>query len=187
MKTTMQDGRKRLISAVHVGKTQLGLDDDTYRALLEKVTGQRSAAKLTYQQLNAVLDNMKAQGFSYKKPAQRRQSPKSKGTDIDRIRAIWITMSKQGFVRDGSEAALDAYVKRMTAKLNNGIGVEHVAWLKDVQVEHVMEALKNWHRRLMADALIKQGLTVLSGHRKSWPTVKAPYGYVSSAYESRIL
>jgi phage gp16-like protein len=66
-------------------------------------------------------------------------------------------MFKQGFLRDGSETALNSYVKRMTVKLNNGIGVDEVQWLNEHLAYKVLEALKNWHRRLMQDAIKKAG------------------------------
>jgi phage gp16-like protein len=139
------------------------------------------------KELEYVLDEMKNKGFNVKKSSKRRMSPSSNGTAIDKIRAIWITMHKQGFVRDGSEAALDAYVKRMTSKNNKNAGIEHVGWLNDEMAYTVLESLKRWHRRLMAEELIKQGLTELVGHRKSWHTAQAPYAYVAAAYEGQQL
>ena len=38
--------RNRALGAIHVGKRDLGLDDVTYRALLMRVAGVRSAADL---------------------------------------------------------------------------------------------------------------------------------------------
>lgn len=182
MSQTIVDARKRLISAVHVAKNSLGLDEETYRSLLTTVTGKSSAAKMSYQELNQVLDAMKQRGFSYRKPAKRRMSPKSKGSEIDKIRAIWITMHQHGFVNDGSEAALDAYVKRMTGKINKGPGIEHVGWLKDEAIERVLEALKGWHKREMVKGLLAHGINSLQGHRKAWTTHNAPYDYVAAAF-----
>ena len=93
-----------------------------------------------------------------------------------KIRATWITVYQRGFVRDGSESALDAYVSRI-------VNVSHVGWLKDESLAQVLESLKNWHRREMAIKLIAEGYTVLKGHRKVWSTEKAPYEYVKSAFE----
>jgi phage gp16-like protein len=39
--------RTRQISAIHVCKNRLGLDDDTYRALLQREGGENSSAKLS--------------------------------------------------------------------------------------------------------------------------------------------
>ncbi|WP_428259003.1 phage protein GemA/Gp16 family protein [Enterovibrio norvegicus] len=52
---------------------------------------------------------------------KKRLSPKIRGKPdvISKIRALWLTMAKEGIIRDGSETALDAYVHKMT-KLQNG-------------------------------------------------------------------
>ena len=156
--------------------------------MLKEITGKDSAAKMRPLELHQVLDTMKAKGFKYKSTSQRRQSPKSgqaKTAEIDKIRAIWITMGKQGFVRDNSEAALDSYARRITTNLNQGAGISATAWLTTYQAVKVLESLKNWHRRLMADWLIKQGITRLNGDKKDWDTKKAPYDYVASVYAAQ--
>ncbi len=167
--------KKILTTKIHVAKAQLHLDETTYRQLLNRVTGKTSCVHMNVSELAAVMEEMKAKGFKPRTKSSRRLSPKSKGGTVDKIRAIWITMAKQNFVRDGSEAALDAYIKRMQ-------GVDHVGWLKGVAVDKALESLKNWHRREMAKVLISEGLTVLHGHRKYWSTHAAPYDYVASAF-----
>ena len=169
--------KRGLITKIHVAKAQLKMDEDTYRNLLQRVTGTNSCAGMNVEQLERVMDEMKDKGFKVRKASSgRRLSPESKGTGIDKIRAIWITMYQQGFVRDGSESALDAYVSRI-------VNVSHVGWLKDGNLAQVLESLKNWHRREMAVKLNAEGYTVLKGHRKVWSTEKAPYEYVKSAFE----
>lgn len=183
----MKDDNKRLISAVHVGKNQLGMDDDTYRSLLKQVTGKTSTLKMSLWELKKVLEAMKSKGFKYKKTSTRRQSPPSRGATVDKLRAIWITMHQHGFIKDGSEAALDAYVRRQTKSENNGQGIAAAAWLQGELCDKVLESLKQWHRREMATALVDKGITELNGHRKNWATAKAPYAYVSAAYEGQRL
>jgi len=63
---TAQDLRRREIATIKVAQKQLGLDDDTYRAMLELVTGKRSAADLTWQERKKVLDHLKTKGFKIK-------------------------------------------------------------------------------------------------------------------------
>ena len=58
----MQPDAKRLcFTLVHVGRRELSLDDEDYRALLESVTGSRSA-KAKAAQLEAVVTAMKGWG-----------------------------------------------------------------------------------------------------------------------------
>ena len=156
------NNRQQLIRLIHVAKRELKLDDASYRhALAEAANGKESSAKMTIKELEAVLELFKAAGFKRKLNNKRRLSPPTgsrvRTAEATMVRAVWITMSKQGFLRDGSETALNSYVKRMTVKLNNGIGVDEVQWLNEHLAYKVLEALKNWHRRLMHDAIKQAG------------------------------
>ena len=160
---TASNERTRLIRLVQVGRRSLGLDEETYRALLVQQSGKRSAAALSIQELDKVLQAMKGAGFKptvkrgVKGGKQKRLSPVSgtpvRTAEIGVIRAIWITMAKHGLLRDGSETALNHYVERQTVRLNKGVGVAEVAWLSEALVYPVLESLKNWHKREMVKAL----------------------------------
>lgn len=161
--TTSNNERTRLIRLVQVGRRSLGLDEETYRELLVQQSGKRSAAELTLQELDKVLATMKGAGFKptvkrgVKGGKQKRLSPVSgtpvRTAEIGVIRAVWITMHRHGLLRDGSETALNHYVKRQTVRLNKGVGVAEVAWLSEAQAYRVLESLKNWHKREMVKVL----------------------------------
>ena len=166
--------RTRLIRLVQVGRRTLGLDEETYRALLEQQSGKRSAAELTIPELDKVLLAMKGAGFkptvtrpvkgAVKAGGSKRLSPArgahAKTAEINVIRAVWITMHRHGLLRDGSETALNHYVERQTVRLNNGIGVAEVAWLTDGLAYQVLESLKNWHKRELVARLVAAKKTV---------------------------
>ncbi|MPW30478.1 DUF1018 domain-containing protein [Agarivorans sp. B2Z047] len=152
--------RKRLITLLHVAKQSLALDEDIYRAMLFDATGKRSAGDMSVRELEVVLECFKNRGFKpvSKRPKKRRLSPKSgnaKNPVIDKIVAVWITMAKHGFLRDGSEAALDLYVRRMTLR-SKGKGVDSARWLDVDTAAPVLESLKQWHRRVMIAKLEQQ-------------------------------
>ena len=65
--------RTRDLKRIHTGRKFLCLDDDTYRDLLERVTGKRSAADLTGPQRRAVIDELWRLGFKPKD--HRRPAP----------------------------------------------------------------------------------------------------------------
>ena len=179
------DKRGQLIRLIHVAKRELKLSDDAYRAaLVEAANGKDSSAKMTIKELEAVLELFKAAGFKRKLNNKRRLSPPSgsrvRTAEAGMIRAVWITMSKQGFLRDGSETALNSYVKRMTVKLNNGLGIDEVQWLDDHLAYKVLEALKNWHRRLMQDAIKQAGKIPPVNERTGRP---AGYEQTCAAFE----
>lgn len=159
----MQPDAYRLLQLVQIGRRDLCLAEEDYRALLEGVTGARSAKGLSAGQLTLVLEAMKRIGFkpAVKRPVKggmrKRLSPArcapTRTAEIGVIRAIWITMHRHGLLRDGSETALNHYVERQTVRINNGVGVAEVAWLSEALAYPVLESLKNWHKREMVKAL----------------------------------
>ncbi|MBS0457429.1 MAG: regulatory protein GemA [Proteobacteria bacterium] len=65
--TTPRDQRKRVLAAIHASAHRLGLDDATYRSLVERVSGehgpaQRSAGDCTQAQMNAVANELRRLG-----------------------------------------------------------------------------------------------------------------------------
>lgn len=185
----MQPDAKRLLKIVQVGRRELGLDEEDYRALLESVTGARSAKGLSAAKLEAVITAMKGLGFKVKggsKVNGRRSPPSSakvQAPEVRKVRAIWITMYNDGFVRDGSDDALGSYIKRMTASANGGAGITRPEWLTSVQAERVLEALKKWHIRLMTAAIIERGdkVPVSNSHRLD---AMPGYDLIRQAYET---
>ena len=183
----MQPDAKRLLTLVHVGRRELSLDDEDYRALLESVTGSRSAKGLKAAQLEAVVTAMKGLGFKVKGNTTGRRSPPSaahvQAPEVRKLRAIWITMKQDGLLHDGSEDALGSFIRRMTASANGGAGINRAEWLTSVQAERVLEALKKWHIRLMTDVILNRGdiMPESSSHR-----VDAQPGYdlVREVYET---
>lgn len=77
-----------------------------------------------------MLDALKNLGFKVKPSAnpKKKLSPSTKGKRkedldrVDKIRAMWIELGKQGVIRNPYEDALNAFVKRLT-------GVDRIEWL----------------------------------------------------------
>lgn len=132
-------------AAIHVAKTQLGLDDDTYRAMLHRVTGKRSSAEMTPAERGLVLDEMRRQGFEMRPPASRGSKTRGAmhldGPFAGKIRALWIAGWNLGVVKDRTDMALVAFVRRQT-------GIDHVSWVRDPKDStKAIEALKAWLAR----------------------------------------
>ncbi|MCO7025100.1 regulatory protein GemA [Vibrio paracholerae] len=169
----------KLLKLVQIGKRELQLSDEAYRDLLEEVTGQRSSRGLDDFKLSKMVDRMKQMGFV---PVNKNkvEVKKFRAYESEKILAIWITMFKQGFVRNGNDAALDAYVKRMTSQIN-GAGVAKLAWLDSDQATYVLEALKKWHYRMMCDAIVAAGGRVPKNDNCTGP---ASYDKLAWFYEN---
>lgn len=57
------EAKRRDIQLIHIAKQQLGLDEETYRAMLMSVGGKSSSSELDIKGRKAVLDHLKACGF----------------------------------------------------------------------------------------------------------------------------
>lgn len=54
--------RRALLAMIHAARRTLALDDESYRALLERLTGKRSCGDMTYHELQIVVDHFRAHG-----------------------------------------------------------------------------------------------------------------------------
>lgn len=143
----MRADRQRLIRLIHVAKRDLQLDDDTYRAILQRVGGKDSSSDLTVPELEKVLEHMKRSGFKVrskaKQPASAKSSrPLAQDAESKKIRALWLFMHQIGVVKNPSEEALASYVKRIT-------GVDALQWINGDQAETLIESLKKWAMRFL--------------------------------------
>ncbi|MCS3806733.1 phage gp16-like protein [Chromobacterium alkanivorans] len=137
---THVDNRQRLIRLIHVAKRDLALDDDSYRAILQRIGKQASSSKLTIPQLSQVLEYMKQAGFKVRSKAGGR--PLAKDCQSKMIRGIWLELACMEVVRNGSEEALATFVKRMAK-------VDTLQWLSTEQASLVIEHLKEWRQRVI--------------------------------------
>ena len=135
-----EEERKRLLCKVHIAKKQLQLSDEEYRGILQSVAGVSSAKYLDMSGFKAVLKRFKEMGFRVKFVPSPSSNQKSTKEQKDMIRALWIELSKAGKLRNGSDTALNHFVR-------NRFKVERVEWLTPKQAGAVIEALKQWLAR----------------------------------------
>lgn len=128
--------RRTMIAKLHLAKKQLNMEDDDYRDALARVTGQRSAADLSAKQLEAALAEMTRLGFTAQ-PKSARPAGKAAFTPAaSKARAMLISLSLMGVIRDSSESALNAFARRQT-------GIDRLDWVNESHVYKVIEALKD--------------------------------------------
>lgn len=132
--------RKQMLAKIHIGKKQLGLDEDTYRELLLRVTGKASAKDMTHEELLKVLAEMRSKGFT-PRTADGRTKTLGEQTYLPKLRALWISGFHLGVVDDVSEEAMFVFIKRQT-------GVDHPRWLQEHdRAMAAIEGLKSWLAR----------------------------------------
>jgi phage gp16-like protein len=106
------------LAKVAIARKELGLDEETYRAVLTRLTGHESAKACTDRQLGLVLDEFKAKGWQ-PKPATKPYSPSLRLVDppaIRKARALWISLHQLGVVRDRTDAALESFAVKQVGK-----------------------------------------------------------------------
>lgn len=57
--------RNQALGKIHIGKKQLGMDDDTYRAMLLTIGGVKSSKDLTPEGLNKVISHLEKAGVKF--------------------------------------------------------------------------------------------------------------------------
>ncbi len=139
--------RRAMIAKIHIARNDLALTDDTYRAVLTRVTGCDSSAKCTDPQLHAVLAEFTRLGW--KGPAgnggRRRDSGKSW---VRKVWAIWGDLKP--LLDDATDDTLRAFVRRQTRSPKNPDGIADPEWLSPQGATAVIHGLEGWLAREQA-------------------------------------
>ncbi|MBX9944921.1 MAG: regulatory protein GemA [Reyranella sp.] len=137
------------LAAIHVAKKDRGLDDDSYRDLLERVAGVRSARDLDGAGADRVMAEMRRLGFA---PAPRKpRAPHDRRPIAGKARALWISLHHLDELQHGTDKALNGFVRRITGKGT-------LAWCTNGEANKVVESLKAWLGRVGVDAETAHGL-----------------------------
>ncbi|WP_288804182.1 regulatory protein GemA [uncultured Novosphingobium sp.] len=148
--------RHKLLATVHIARKQLAMQDDDYAALLERVTGKRSAADCSDGQLRDAIREFEAKGFRSSSGRSKRRIVGG-GETVRKARAMWISLYQLGAIRDGSDAALEALGRRQ-------LKVDRLVWANERHANRLIEALKAMTNspNLDVPALASQSLSVCS-------------------------
>lgn len=139
MKT--QNERKTLIAKIHIAKKDLAMDDETYRDVLERVTGKTSCKKMTLSELKTVISDMKRLGFKVKQDWQKPAPAHGrKPTTTPEREAM---LSKIGAML--ADMGLHWHYVHGMAK--NMFGVDMVHWLDAQKMYKVVQALAVYQKR----------------------------------------
>jgi phage gp16-like protein len=122
---------KGILSKVHIARQQLGMDDESYRSLLGRVAGVRSAKDLTGKQAAAVLREFERLGWKPKPSQKAAGRPHNFATMPEQIRKIEAQLADMSL----SWSYADAIARQM-------FKVQRVAWLrKSEQLDAILTAL----------------------------------------------
>jgi len=126
--------RNQQLARIHLAKKTLGLDESTYRALLQRVTGKDSSAAMSMAERNAVLAEFARLGFKDQRRAEQRRrwpgEPKncSEVPMLGKVRAL-LADSKRPW----------SYAHELGKRM---FGVTRVEWLNADQLHKLVAALQ---------------------------------------------
>ncbi|MGK9234798.1 regulatory protein GemA [Inquilinus limosus] len=126
--------RRDLLAQIHVAKKQLGLDEGTYLAVLQRVAGCDSAAGLSDGQLILVIKEFKARGWKPTCKLRFGRTPTGK-----LIRVLW-----KGASREKSETSLRSMIRHVLGIAEDVIPDPDMLTVNDAT--KVIEALKGMKR-----------------------------------------
>jgi len=129
--------RNLQLSKIHIAKKDLGLDDETYRALLARVAGVRSAKDLNPRQIGAVLAEFSRLGW--KSAPAKKHGRKAPAAAPDRVKLVG---KIEAFLAEAKRSW--AYADGMAMRM---FKVERVEWLDPGQLQKMVAALTYDARR----------------------------------------
>lgn len=140
------------IKLIHIGRTELGLDDATYRSMLANISGGKTSSKaLTPAERQAVLQHMKARGFTIKPKAGNGAAADTWQHDpqMRKLRAMWYLLADAGHVDRPADAdACNAAVQAWAVRQLSGQTFTHLRFATGDQMNDLVEAMKQWCGRL---------------------------------------
>jgi phage gp16-like protein len=132
--TAKPDPRRQQLVRIHMARKQLCLDEDTYRSLLQRVTGKASSGDMTTAQRNAVIAEFVRLGFKEQDRKARRQAFPGRPKVVDgkpmlrKVEAL-LADSKRPW----------SYAHAMAKQMFH---VTRVEWLHDDQLHKLIAALQ---------------------------------------------
>ncbi len=129
------------IKAIHALARKAGLDEASRRDVIAAAAGgKRSAADLTAAEAGAVIERLRGLSEGAKAPLPA-GAMRIEGAYAGILRALWLSAYNLGLVKDRTDRALAAFVRRQA-------GLDHPSWLREpAHAAAVIDALRGWMTR----------------------------------------
>lgn len=127
--------RRALLIQAQVGRKALAIEEEDWRALLERETGERSTRAMDHVQLGRVCKALEALGHvPQAHGGGGRWRPVAKHAHHRKVYALWGALKRAGVWQVSDVASLNAFCRRVAQ-------VDAVEWLNPHQATKVIEAL----------------------------------------------
>jgi len=144
--------RRRQLAAIHIAAKQLGLDRETYEAMLWSIARAHSAAELDEAGRMRVLDHLRSRGAASRRGVSGTRPGRATDGQLALIRRLWMCLAEAGEVRRGDEAGLRAFAQRATRRRHPArTGYAALEFLPRDAARELIEHLKQWARRTRVD------------------------------------
>jgi phage gp16-like protein len=132
-----------LVKTIHVACRDLGLDNDTRRALQLQVTGKASLTAMTDAEQLRVLDALKAKGFSTTRSGKSKGYRKAAGRgDVRFCHVLWGKLAQAGIVTSPGAKGLNSFMRVRFEAAWGAAPIDIDAMTDAKQIATVLEALK---------------------------------------------
>lgn len=128
------DPRRQQLARIHMARKQLALDEETYRALLKRVTGKDSSGAMTTAQRNAVIAEFVRLGFKDQDRKARRAAFPGRPSTVD---GRPLLRKAEALLADSKRPW--SYAHAMAKQMFH---VARVEWLHDDQLHKLVAALQ---------------------------------------------
>jgi phage gp16-like protein len=129
-----KDDRRLQLGRIHQAKKHLGMDDDSYRALLLRVGGHASSADMTSAERNAVLHEFARLGFKADDQATRKRQFAGRPKNV---RDVPMLRKVEALLADAKRPW--SYAHSMAKKMFH---VNRVEWCNADQLHKLIAALQ---------------------------------------------
>nr|VFK58229.1 MAG: Mu-like prophage protein gp16 [Candidatus Kentron sp. UNK]VFK68328.1 MAG: Mu-like prophage protein gp16 [Candidatus Kentron sp. UNK] len=128
----MNAERKNAIAKIHIGKKQLGMEEDAYREMLRNATGKGSVADMDDDEVKKVLARLRRNGARFHR--KHLTAAEGKKPLIDKVFAL---------LGDRTPAYAEGILKQM----HGDLAPERLEWATPEQLRAVISALANNNAR----------------------------------------
>ena len=129
--------RQRKLRTVHAAAREIGLEADDRRALQLVATGKASSADMNEEELDAVLEAMRARGWRAKG-----SRPASARGDLRFVHVLWRLLFEAGKVEAGGSEGLNAFIRSRFGAAWGSVPADVDMMRDGRQIADVIEALK---------------------------------------------
>ena len=148
---------QREITLIQIGRSTLGLDDDTYRSMLAGLCGGKTSSKaLTGPERQRVIKHMRASGFVIKPKTgatAHEQTAWQREPQLRKLRAMWYLLADAGQVeRPGDTPACNAAIETWALRQlsSHKPPLAALRFASGAQMTALVQALKRWCLRVGA-------------------------------------